>query len=461
MTGREVLLAVLLAQAAFAGPPSPPVGPRPRAGLLDDLRFEMALRSEAKAEHAKAMALLESLRPTFGTDARLLYQIGRVRLAQGDRDGAARALAEIQALQPRHSLARQLKEQIAATAPASPGPGPSPIPAPVGESEWEKGDEFHLVIPVATVKGQLETRAFTLAEGMAESPLRVPQHLFKIRLEAQGARLNEAVFDPMPAIGGITETPLASGTFDGHALPPPEGMEFNITLPFQFRGDVAVVYDPNDHQLLNINLTPKVVTEHLRRLYRPVNALGVGAPVRAREPSDKVFSLARLGARMRGDYAPSGVPRGMYLRIRLIAELYMYPAVRRFPNEEAALHCHYLLWPLTPAPGVDELRHLTAALASYLDKPGAATVKDVGTTWSPLAQQLDEKLAGAIADYRKECQTKARVKLDATRRLRAYVNLCLVGERVAHLLADRAPASVDARALAAQALMLLQRYRLD
>lgn len=430
-----------------------------RGGLTEDLRYRMAVEAAQHRKWERARSLFENLRKTYAGDDRVVYQLGQVLIEMG-RDAQAQALAlGMLSRDPSDRWGKALMERLRQKTGAPEAPltfGDDPEEA---ARTWERGDELHLAVPIGTKGGAVVIGAPRLLEGPAPAMTEpAPGVRYTVRLEGPGVPAREVALDPAPGPTALVERPGKDGTLSGQLVPVPPGFELEKTawLPFTFGATRIVVRDPQGAVRAQRAVPAQDVYAWVVTLARPRRVPGLGPPISPARPGkaqpSKLFPLARLSAKLPHEYSPSGQPAAMWLRVRLVAELFVYPGLRKLPDAEVPRACPYLVWPLLP-PDAAAVEALIGKLVLYLEHPGAPARQAVQLAAAPLLARVDTRLVAALDAYRRQPGAPAP-------ELRALVTLALASARIGEI-AWYPPSSTDAKSKAAEALLLLSRFRLE
>lgn len=497
MSARGLACAALIALggAAWAG-----TGPA-RAGLTEDLRYKMAVKAAQERRWDKARALFGALREAYPQDDRAAVQLGQVELETG-RDARAQAIAlELLAKDPTDRFAKSMLERLRRKV-ATPEPPLTFGDEPDFPATWERGDEFHLGVPVLTRAGGLSILEPRLVEGPPPAmPEPAPAVRYRLRFEVPGGSAGEVAIDPALGPTALVERPGADGKLTGElvSLPPGHEMPKEAFVSFYLGAVRLVVLDPAGVRRAERAVPVAEVHAGLMGLARPPRVPGLGAPLAFKPPEpSRLVPLARLSARLKPEYSPGGQPAGMWLRIRLVGELFVYPALRALPDAEVPRACPYLLWPLEPPGGTGAVDALAQKLAAYLDRPGNATRFSAVAAFRPFADRLERELLPELERYRAAvaspepgaapappgsvgmpttspspspaaspapmaatARAAPGAELAAARELRGLVNLVLISGRLTRLTQESEASGIEARSRAAEALVLISRFRIE
>lgn len=450
-----VWLAILLCGRALAQPAS-------RGGLVEDLRYGLAVKAAQERRWDKAKALFASLAKAYPADSRARVQLAQVELEMGHPEKAQAIALEVLQKDPTDAFAKSILERTRHKS-LVPEPPPTFGDEPPLPGAWERGDEFHLGVPVLTRAGVLTLGEPRFVEGPAPTPLEPPPAVkYKLRAEVVGGPAGETALDPAPGPTALLEKMGKDGKLGGELVSLPPGMEMpkEAHVAVYLGTSRLAMLDPAGTVRAARPLSTDEIHRGLMGIARPDKVVGLMAPLAPRPAGpSKLVPLARLSARLKPEYSPTGQPSGMWLRVRLVAELFVYPGLRGVPDAEVPRACPYLLWPLAPTlEGAEAIDGLIQKLASFLDKPGKSTRDKVVAAFKPFAERLDRDLKPALTHFRDGAVKP--VTSPVTQELRGLVTLALVSGRITRLTQEPDAAGADAKARAAEALLLLSRFRI-
>lgn len=454
---RVLWLALFLCTRVFAAPPG-----AVRGGLVEDLRYGMAVKAAQERRWPTARALFSALAKAYPADSRAKVQLAQVELESGHADKAQAIALEVLAKEPTDAFAKAVLERTRKKS-VVPEPPPTFGDEPPLPGAWERGDEFHLGVPVLTRAGVLSIGEPRFVEGPAPTPLEPPPAVkYKLRAEVAGGPATETALDPAPGPTALLEKMGKDGKLGGELVSLPPGMEMpkEAHVPVYLGATRLAIFDPAGALRAERALSTDALYRGLMAIARPAPVEGLFAPLGPKPTGpNKVLPLARLSARLRHEYSPAGQPSGMWLRVRLVGELFVYPGLRGVPDAEVPRACPYLLWPLEPTKeGPEALDFVVQKLAAYLDKPSKSTREKAVLSFKPFADRLDRDLKDVLGHFR-DGQAKS-VTSPVTRELRSLVTLVLVSGRLARLSQESDAAGSEAKQRAAEALILLSRFRL-
>lgn len=435
------------------------------AGELDlDKRFGIALQHLAKGEHAVAREMLTPLKAQYPAEKRLSHALGLAALGLRDLPGARARALEILEDDPRNSLGQDLTAKIGAVEAGEPVHGMIPetsaavTPVTTGPVWEQRGDECHLVVTAMYETGKgLGLASLELQEGrpavdpVEEDP---PPHRLGLRLPTGTGP--EIPFHPPGKLQGVVET-WDDGGLKGQPL---EGDQTGVRLrlPFLLEALAVRVLDPTGRQVSEIPLGPEELKELVMTFVRPGgHKEGSRVETEGTATGAKQLVIASLASRrVPPTWTPDGRPTGPSARMRLIGELYVFPAMGEVSDERVAKECPYLA---LPAPAIDPVLfarfdEVAETLEKLLMEPGEKLRTSLKEWLTENAKALEASLWTDIQAWRSPGVPPER---KAGRAARAITEARVL--RRLRLIADSEAPLSALRPIAAETIFLIGRFR--